>query len=193
MSLLRTFIAIEIPKNIHDAIDEQTAGLKAALGPSLVRWVPVENIHLTMKFLGDISPTNVELLAQMLTQEASQLQAFEIQFEGLGAFPNQRRPRVLWIGIQAPAGLETLQHGIEAATTRLGYPAEARPFSPHLTIGRVKQNVGGEGMQSIRSALQAARVGELGRAQVKNLTLFKSELKPTGAVYTRLHAAPLVD
>jgi len=193
MSLLRTFIAIEIPKNIHNAIEEQTAGLKAALGPSLVRWVPVDNIHLTLKFLGDISPTNVELLAQMLSQEASQQQAFEIQFEGLGVFPNQRRPRVLWIGIQAPAGLETLQHGIEAATTRLGYPAEVRPFSPHLTIGRVKQNVGGEGMQSIRTALQGARVGELGRAPVKNLTLFKSELKPTGAEYTQLHAAPLAD
>ena len=191
MSLLRTFIAIEIPQHIHKAIEDRTAGLKAALGPSLVRWVPVENIHLTLKFLGDISPANVELLAQMLTQEARQQQVFEIRFEGLGVFPNPRRPRVLWIGIQAPASLEALQHGIEAAITRLGYPGEARPFSPHLTIGRVKQNVGGEGMQSIRSAVQATHIGALGTAQVTNLALFKSELKPTGAVYTRLLAAPL--
>jgi len=191
MSLLRTFIAIEIPQNIHTAIDRQTAALKAALGSSLVRWVPTENIHLTLKFLGEVSPANVEMLAQMLTMEASQQQPFEMRFEGLGAYPNFRHPRVLWIGIQAPAGLEGLQHGIEAASARLGYAGENRTFSPHLTIGRVRQTVQGEAMQTIRAALEGTQVGALGTAQVTNLTLFKSELKPTGAVYTRLFSAPL--
>jgi len=191
MSLLRAFIAVEIPPEVHQAIEVKTAPIRAALNKSLVRWVPTSNIHLTLKFLGDVSPANVEMLAQMLNVEVGQHQPFEMAFEGLGAFPNSKRPRVIWIGIQAPAGLEALQHGIEAATATLGYPPEKRPFSPHLTIGRVKQKVGSAGMQKIRSALEETRVGSLGSAQVTSVHLFKSDLKPTGAVYTRLFSALL--
>jgi 2'-5' RNA ligase len=191
MSLLRAFIAIEIPSEIHQAIEKKTAGIWAALNSSLVRWVPSSNIHLTLKFLGDVSPANVELLSQMLNVEVSQHQAFEMTFEGLGAFPNPKRPRVIWIGIHAPAALEALQHGIEAAAATLGYPAEKRPFSPHLTIGRVQQNVSSTGMQKIRIALEQTQVGSLGITQVTAVHLFKSDLKPTGAVYTRLFSAPL--
>jgi len=191
MSLLRAFIAVEIPFEIHQAIENKTAHIRAALNSSLVRWVPSSNIHLTLKFLGDISSANVELLSQMLSVEVSQHQALEMRFGGLGAFPNPKRPRVIWIGIQAPAGLEALQHGIEAATATLGYPVEKRPFSPHLTIGRVKQNVSSTGMQKIRTALEETQVGSLGTMRVTAVHLFKSDLKPTGAVYTRLFSAPL--
>jgi 2'-5' RNA ligase len=191
MSLLRAFIAVEIPPEIHQAIENKTAPVRAALNASLVRWVPSANIHLTLKFLGDISPANVEMLAQMLSVEVSQHQAFQMGFEGLGAFPNPRQPRVIWIGIQAPASLEALQHGIEAAAATLGYPADKRPFSPHLTIGRVKQNVNSTGMQKIRTALEETQVGSLGTTQVTAVHLFKSDLKPTGAVYTQLFSAPL--
>jgi len=191
MSLLRAFIAVEIPPGIHQAIENQTALIRAALDASLVRWVPSENIHLTLKFLGDVSPANVELLEQMLSVEVSHHRTFEMKFGGLGAFPNPKRPRVIWIGIQAPAGLEALQHGIEAATATLGYPDEQRPFSPHLTIGRVKQNINTAGMQQIRTVLEKAEVGSLGISRVSAVHLFKSDLKPTGAVYTRLFSAPL--
>lgn len=191
MSLLRAFIAVEIPPGIHQAIEDQTASIRATLNASLVRWVPAENIHLTLKFLGDVSPSNVELLEQMLSVEVSQHRTFEMKFGGLGAFPNPKRPRVIWIGIQAPAGLEALQHGIEAATATLGYPDEQRPFSPHLTIGRVKQNISTAGMQQIRAALGKTEVGSLGTTKVSAIHLFKSDLKPTGAVYTRLFSAPL--
>jgi len=191
MSLLRAFIAVEIPPGIHQAIEDQTASIRDTLNASLVRWVPAENIHLTLKFLGDVSPSNVELLEQMLSVEVSQHRTFEMKFGGLGAFPNPKRPRVIWIGIQAPAGLEALQHGIEAATATLGYPDEQRPFSPHLTIGRVKQNISTAGMQQIRAALGKTEVGSLGTTKVSAIHLFKSDLKPTGAVYTRLFSAPL--
>jgi 2'-5' RNA ligase len=189
--LLRAFIAVEIPPTIHQAIQKQTASLRAALNASLVRWVPPDNIHLTLKFLGDVSPANLEMLKQMLSAEVSQHRAFEMGFGGLGAFPSPKRPRVIWIGIQAPAGLEALQHGIEAATATLGYPDEQRPFSPHLTIGRVKQNINSAGMQEIRAALEGTRIGSLGSAKVSAVHLFKSDLKPDGAVYTRLFSAPL--
>lgn len=191
MSLLRAFIAVEVPPAIHQAIEKETASLRSALNASLVRWVPAANIHLTLKFLGDVSPTNLELLKQMLSVEVCQHQTFELGFEGLGAFPNPKRARVIWIGIQAPAGLETLQRGIEAATATLGYPEEQRPFSPHLTIGRVKQNVGSTGMQKIRTVLEESEIGSLGNIHVNAVHLFKSDLKPDGAVYTRLFSAPL--
>jgi 2'-5' RNA ligase len=191
MSLLRAFIAVEIPPEIHQAIEKQTASMRASLNKSLVRWVPTDNVHLTLKFLGDVSPTNLEMLAQMLNVEVSKHPVFEMEFGGLGAFPNPKRPRVIWIGIQAPTGLEALQHGIEAAAATLGYPPEKRPFSPHLTIGRVKKKGGSPGMQKIRAALEETQVGSLGTAMVTAVHLFKSDLKPTGAVYTKLFSAPL--
>ena len=191
MSLLRAFIAVEIPPEIHKAIESKTAPLRVALDSSLVRWVETSNIHLTLKFLGGVSPANVELLTQMLNVEVGQHQPFALKFGGLGAFPNHRRPRVIWIGIQAPAGFEALQHGIEAAAATLGYPSEKRPFSPHLTIGRVKQNASPAGMQKVRNALEETEVGVLGTIQVTAVHLFKSDLKPTGAVYTQLFSAPL--
>jgi 2'-5' RNA ligase len=191
MSLLRAFIAVELPPEIHKAIESKTAPIRAALNASLIRWVPSANIHLTLKFLGDVSPANLEMLSQMLTVEVAKHQVFEMEFEGLGAFPNPRRPRVIWIGIQAPAGLEALQHRIEAAAATMGYPPDKRPFSPHLTIGRVKQKVNAAGMQKIRSALEENQVGSLGTTLVTAMHLFKSDLKPTGAVYTRLFSAPL--
>jgi len=191
MSLLRAFIAVEIPSGIHQAIEKQSAPIQAALHASQVRWVPMKNIHLTLKFLGDVSPANLEMLEQMLCAEVGQHPEFELEFGGLGAFPSPKRPRVIWIGIQAPAGLEALQHGIEAATATLGYPVEQRPFSPHLTIGRVKQSTGSTDMQQIRTALEKTKVGWLGSAQVTAVHLFKSDLKPTGAEYTKLFSAPL--
>ena len=139
-----------------------------------------------LKFLGDVSPANVELLTQMLSVEVNRHPAFEIQFEGLGAFPNPRRPRVIWIGIQAPAGLEALQHGIEAATATLDYPAEKRPFSPHLTIGRVK-NMGTPRMLAEAMA-DGADIG-WGESVVDRIHLVRSELFPSGPRYSILHDA----
>ena len=191
MRSIRAFIAVEIPPEIHKAIDRKTTPLRDALDPSLVRWVPTGNIHLTLKFLGDVSPANVEMLSQMLRVETSRYPTFKIQFGDVGVFPNPRRPRVIWVGIQAPGALETLQHGIEAAAATLGYPAEKRPFSPHLTVGRVKQNISASGMQRIRTALDETIANTLGSAQVTAVHLFKSDLKPTGAVYTKLFSAPL--
>jgi 2'-5' RNA ligase len=191
MSLLRTFIALEIPTHIQAAIHHETATLRQALGGSLVRWVPSENVHLTLKFLGEISPSNLEVLTQMLGVEATQHPSFEMEIGELGVFPSLRRPRVIWIGIQAPAVLESLQRGIEAAASRLGYESEARPFSPHLTIGRLKQHVNGADLQAVRAGLEGTGVGALGRVSVDSVHLFRSDLKPSGAVYTRLFSAPL--
>jgi len=191
MNVLRIFIAIEIPQDIQQAIEKNTLSLRNTLNANLVRWVPAGNIHLTLKFLGDVSVSTVDLLTQMLKVEASQHSRFEMRFDGLGLFPSPRRPRVIWVGIQAPAGLEALQRGIETATARMGYRTESRPFSPHLTIGRVKQTASLTDGQKIRAALDGTRIASLGTSHVEAVHLFKSDLKPSGSVYTRLFSAPL--
>ena len=190
MSLLRTFIALEIPHELQQLIHKETAHLRNRIG-TLVRWVPPGNMHLTLKFLGNISPANVDILTQMMRAEADSCQPFVMQVGGLASFPSPKRPRVIYIGLQAPAELETLQHGIEGATTRLGYESEERGFSPHLTIGRVRQNISASDQQKIRRALEETQIDSLGTARVDSVHLYNSDLKPTGSVYTRLFSAPL--
>ncbi len=191
MGLLRAFLASELPADLQDAISAATADLHRTLSDGLIRWVPSHNVHLTLKFLGDVSPSNLDLIKQMLVTEASQFTAFEVQVEGLGCYPNVRRPRVLWVGLEAPAELSSLQRAIEAAAARLGYEAEERGFSPHLTIGRVRQNASSSDLHRIRTCLEGTHIGMLGTARVDAVHLFKSELRPEGSIYTRLFSAPL--
>lgn len=191
MSVLRTFIAVDIPAELRHVIQQKTNSLRATLGVSSVRWVAAENIHLTLKFLGDVSPANVDVLTQLLRAEADIIPAFDMQIGGLGSFPSLRRPRVLFIGIQAPALLEALFRGIESACARLGYESETRGFSPHLTIGRMKQDMSASDQQKIRGALADFHIDSLGTARVDSVHLYKSELKPNGSVYTKLYSAQL--
>ena len=190
MSLLRAFIAVELPLDIRKTVCAATSKLQNEVA-GLVRWVPIENMHLTLKFLGDVSPSNIDLLSGMLRAETDLFHCFELRLIGLGSFPSLKRPRVIYIGIQAPAVLESLQRGIESASHRLGYESEERGFSPHLTIGRVKQNATVTEQQMIRRALEETKIDSLGTARVDSVELFKSDLKPTGSVYTRLFSAPL--
>jgi 2'-5' RNA ligase len=199
MSLLRTFIAVEIPPHVQEQIQQETEPLRKAIGASLVRWVPVQNIHLTLKFLGDVSPASVDILSQMLRAEADSCPAFDMHISGVGSFPSLRRPRVLYIGIQAPAPkrasglceLEALYRGIESACARLGYESEGRDFSPHLTLGRVKQDASALDQQRIRRTLEETKIDSLGTARVNSVHLYKSDLKPTGSVYTQIFSAQL--
>jgi 2'-5' RNA ligase len=192
MNLLRAFIAVEIPLEIREAAYRATASLQRGIG-SAVRWVPVENMHLTLKFLGDVSPTNVDMLSQILRAEADLFPCFDLHLYGLGSFPNLKRPRVIYIGIQAPAALEGLQRGIDSASRKLGYESEERRFSPHLTIARVKNasRVTAAEQQTIRRALEETRIDLPGTARVDSVHLYKSDLQPAGSVYTRLYSAPL--
>lgn len=191
MSLLRSFLAAELPPALQDSIHNATADLRETLVNGLVRWVPAHNVHLTLKFLGDVSSSSLDLIKQMMVSEASQFPAFDVQVEGLGCYPNIRRPRVLWVGLKAPSELASLQRAIEVAAARLGYESEERDFSPHLTIGRVRQNASSGDVHKIRTAVESCKIGSLGTAHIDAVQLFKSELRPEGSIYTRLFSAPL--
>jgi 2'-5' RNA ligase len=185
--MLRSFIAVEIPVEIQNAIAQSTASLKKRFPKPLIRWVAPQNVHLTLKFLGDVSPANLERLSGALKAEAASHEKFPITVSGLGAFPTQRRPRVIWIGLDAPPGLAALQRGVDAAAAQLGYPKEGRPFSPHLTIGRVSQTASASDLQRIQSTLESTKVGILGAVRVQAIHIFKSDLQPGGSVYTLLY------
>ena len=190
MSLLRTFIAVDIPPAIQKTIQYKIEMLRKAIGNS-IRWVPVQNIHLTLKFLGDVSQNDVDKLTQMLRTESDTHASFDITIGGLGSFPNSKRARVVFIRTQAPAELDALQRGIESATTRLGFEADTRPFSPHLTVGRVRGHITAPEQEKIRKILEETKIDSVGTARVDSIHLYKSELKPGGSVYTKLFSAPL--
>ncbi len=194
MEAIRAFVAIELPETLRQKLDAVEQQIQAQAGGSrhrAVRWVPASNMHLTLKFLGEVSTANMQSLARMLQREAARHAPFTIQVGGLGAFPNPRRPRVIWVGTQAPPDLESLQKAIEAETQQLGYPAEERPFSPHLTLGRISQNARPEEVSQVAKALSEVEVGVLGEVRVEQVHLFRSDLHPSGAVYTALYHFPL--
>ena len=192
MAVIRAFIAIDLTQDIRNQIDAVTQKLRCQGNTNSIRWVPAHNIHLTLKFLGEVSSTNLELLKKIISQEASRNQSFEFSVKGLGAFPSVHRPRVIWVGIDAPPSLLTLQKGIENETQRLGYTNEDRGFSPHLTLGRISHNASPNEVRQIGDILSHTEVGFLGKTVVRNIDLFRSDLHPTGAVYTSIFQAPLI-
>ncbi len=191
MNVIRAFIAISLTPEIYQNLDRILEDLKGRLPGTAVRWVPARNIHLTLKFLGDVSVANLELLTKLLQSEVGRYTPFEVSVGDIGAFPSIRRPRVVWVGVKAPADLQALQHGIEAETARLGYAHEEREFSPHLTLGRVSRNATSQDVQRISEVIGSVKVGFLGAARVQAVNLYRSDLNPHGSVYTQIFSAPL--
>jgi 2'-5' RNA ligase len=191
MAVIRAFIAIDLPAAIQGQLDSISNQLQAQVKPGTVRWVPARNIHLTLKFLGEVSSTNLEMLTNLLQIQAARQPCFDLSVGNLGAFPTIHRPRVIWIGVQAPANLHTLQRTIESETLRLGYTAEDRPFSAHLTLGRVSHNAQPPEITRLGEQLSAMKVGNLGSLRVDAVRLYRSDLQPGGAVYSQLFSAAL--
>lgn len=186
MSVIRAFLAISLSPEIQNNLDQVIAGLKQRLGRVTVRWVHAEHIHLTVKFLGDVSPTSQQLLTSSLQAEATRHTPFEISVGSLGVFPSSRKPRVIWAGVEAPQELYALVRGVEFEMGRLGYAPEERPYTPHLTLGRVSRNANDSELRKIGDLIASYKVGFLGAQRVSSIDLYRSDLRPEGAVYTRL-------
>jgi 2'-5' RNA ligase len=191
MPVIRAFIAIQIPAVVHEQLDHISKDLQSQTKNRAIHWVAVQNIHLTLKFLGDISSNNLEHLTKILKGEAEKHSPFEIRVEGIGAFPSIRRPRVIWVGIDVPPQLKALQKGVEAEALRLGYLPEERGFSPHLTLARVSPNASPDEIGKISELVANYKVGHLGTFRVDSIVFFKSDLRPGGAVYTPLSTISL--
>jgi len=190
MSVLRAFIAVDLPKDLHQKIKNVSDEVQEILAGKPVRWVAVPKIHLSIKFLGDVSEKNIPMISGLIQAEADKHKVFELSIGGFGVFPNLTRPRVIWVGVEAEEELFHLQHGIEGEMTRLGYPPDVRKFNPHLTLGRVSRNAAPPEIREISELLRNFKVGFLGAARISEIALFRSDLKPGGAVYTRLFTAP---
>jgi 2'-5' RNA ligase len=176
---IRTFICIEIPESIKDRIDSLQNTLRQI--DAQVSWTKPSNIHLTLKFLGGVAPTRIERVAKAVERAASGIHHFEIEVSGAGCFPSPRSPRVLWIGLpHAPEQLRQLYANIEEELAAEGFPREKRNFSPHLTIGRIRN-------PKSSAAVAEALMGEgfaPERFKATEVIVMRSQLKPTGSIYT---------
>jgi RNA 2',3'-cyclic 3'-phosphodiesterase len=154
-----------------------------------VAWVAPGNLHLTLKFLGAVPEVRIEPIAGALTEVGKDSSPFEARIRGLGAFPSAGRPRVVWAGVAdgAPEMVE-LAGRVDAALAALGVPRDERPFSPHVTLGRVRRPARNP---VLADALGSAGTREFGRIRVASLALVRSELEPRGARYTKLASVRL--
>lgn len=186
MAKLRTFIAIDIPMSQKEQIARLQGELRRLGGR--ISWTRPEGIHLTLQFLGDVEEEQLPLVAEAVVRAAGHSGPVEIGIAGTGAFPSLRHPRVLWVGVAEPSGrLKELAHAIAEELKALGFPPEDRDFSPHLTLGRVKDP---HGAQQVVQALQDANFSG-GTFVAREVRVMKSDLKPTGAEYTALYYIPL--
>ena len=179
---MRAFIAVELPEAIHAALED----LKVRLRDAGVRasWVKGGNIHLTLRFLGDIDEDQAARIIDMLGREYAPVRPFVLQVRGVGAFPNARRPSVLWVGCEPSEGpLERVQQAAETAARAVGLAPEAKAFRPHLTIARVKD---WRAAGPVSDALDHAQDFDAGDFDAAGVALFRSRLTPAGAVYERL-------
>jgi 2'-5' RNA ligase len=193
MKQIRTFIAIELDEAIKGALVDLQGQLRAKVPRDSVRWVRPEGIHLTLKFLGDVPANRIEEVERALTQACVGYRCFSFSVGGVGCFPNPRRPRVVWVGVQEQSGtLLRLQKAIEDAMEKLGFPPEGRRFSAHLTLGRTQRRASSGDVRRLGELVSETDMGEsLGQMEARAVSLMKSDLRPTGAVYTQLAAVKL--
>jgi 2'-5' RNA ligase len=176
---MRLFVAFDIPEEARASLAALTAKLRPICQNA--RWVRIEGLHVTLKFIGE---TPSEKVAEIKTALASipARAPIPMNFRGLGFFPNERRPRVLWAGVVAGPDLASLAAAVETALAALGIPREERTFSPHLTLARFDTP---RGLDPLHAAVENARLLEFGATTAQEFHLYQSVLKSGGAEYTR--------
>ena len=182
---MRCFVAIDLPPEIKAEIGRQQAALRAALAQASSRdlkinWTRPDGIHLTLKFLGETDRASQVIEA---LQGVGPFEKFSVEVKGFGFFPDARRPRVLWTGIEAPPALAGLAGQVEAAMERLGFAPEQRAFAPHLTLARFKSP---RSEPAIEAFIKQHGELSLGRFEVSEFFLFESKLSPRGAEYRKV-------
>lgn len=184
---MRLFLAVNLDLGVRRALLEATAPLRTA-APTL-SWVDESRLHLTLKFLGEQSEGVVPQVSASVTEVADRHKQFTIRLKDVGAFPNFRRARVVWLGIERDPRLELLQHDVEVACQGLGFELEGRTFRPHLTLARVKDRTEIEELRQLSRA--SKRIDFEEETEVESIDLMLSKPNGSAVRYERLHAAPL--
>jgi RNA 2',3'-cyclic 3'-phosphodiesterase len=188
---LRAFIAIELPVEIKNNLRERQSRLKSS-SANLVKWVDPENIHLTLKFLGNIKTGDIEAVTAAMQNAAVQGKVVSLQLQNLGAFPNLNRVQVIWVGLGGELdSLIKLQKNLENNLAKIGFAPEARPFAPHLTLGRVRDTAGQIEKQNIGKAIGGLKSESAVNFSATALSLMQSDLRPQGPLYTCLNKIAL--
>jgi 2'-5' RNA ligase len=180
--LIRSFLAIELPKPILRKIEEVQGDLR--LTRADVRWVSPEKIHLTLKFFGNIEESRIDPIFKSIEESVQNALPFSLKVRGVGAFPQMKNPRVIWMGlVNGSEALISLQKQIEDQLEKIGFQPEGRPFHPHLTLGRMKSS---RGKNELVGRMEKHKEEEFGDLPVERVVLFKSDLRPSGPIYTPL-------
>ena len=181
---LRLFIAVKLPEMLHTALMTLQERVERLDPQHMIRWVANDSLHLTLKFLGDAPADQVEAILGAM-QAASDTSPFTLRLEQIGAFPNLRAPRVVWLGVAGEmAALHQLRDAVERTVSPLGFPTEARPFSPHLTLGRARPYADKAAVAAVGEALSKLTVEPMEAWQITEFVLMRSDTHPEGAVYT---------
>lgn len=187
----RIFIAIKIPEVVIGKIAEVSRYFQSQTPAGALKWVETENLHLTLRFLGEISEEAVLKVQSSLPQAVMGQPPFTLSVEGLGMYPSPGQPRVIWLGVKGSEPMVALHARLETALAKVGIEKEDRPFHPHLTLARVRQRTDRATAHQIGETLTQFKVGSLGVFQVDKIQLIESQLTPQGPVYTTRSTAPL--
>ncbi len=184
--MIRAFIGVRIDPKMTQKISEVQSQLKRSLTD--IRWVVQENLHFTLKFLGAVEEEKITSIIKAVGRAVRPAQPFSLTAGGIGVFPDIRKPRVLWVGLEAQ-GLQTLSQEVEAALEPLGFAPEKRGFTPHLTIGRWRNFTAKA--QRLKEEIDHWKDQDFGQSTVEEVVIFQSILKPNGAVYSPLQVITL--
>lgn len=185
---MRTFIAVELPQEVKRKIEEVQAPLKKT--DTHVSWVKPGNVHVTLKFLGEVKDEKVEDVFRSTEEALKESKVFDLSLKDLGCFPNLRRPRVVWVGVdQGKDELFQMQRRIEEELFKVRFPKEAKPFSAHLTIGRVKS---GRNIEELTRQIDNTKF-QTEEVRIDEVVVMKSQLHPHGAIYTPLKKIKLLN
>ena len=191
MEQVRSFIAIELPDELKRGLTQLQARLKLDKQPG-VKWVEPYSIHLTLKFLGSVPIDRIGDIARAIEEAAQGIPPFHLEVGNLGVFPNLRRVQVAWVGISGQLDkLGQLQQGIESNLARLGFAPESRPFTPHLTLARLRQQVSQEERQRFGQLIGGTKFEVVYAIEVDTISLMRSQLTREGAIHTRIGSVGL--
>ncbi|MFQ5849024.1 MAG: RNA 2',3'-cyclic phosphodiesterase [Candidatus Binatia bacterium] len=186
--MIRAFVGVRIAPKMAQKVSEVQSQLKRSL--TGIRWVAQENLHFTLKFLGSVEEERIAAIIKALERGLQHVQPFSLMSRGIGVFPDIKRARVLWVGLQGQE-LQALAQEVETILEPLGFPREKRGFMPHLTIGRWR-NFDPQG-ERFKEEIERWRNYDFGQIRVEEVVFFQSVLKPNGVVYSPLQVISLVE